>query len=131
MDKTRGKGVCVASAQCPNGDIAATSGECSGNDVCCYSLQKDVNYYEFRGIWISTVENIDWPSRPGLTTAQQQTELISILDTMQSVGMNAVVFQIRPAGDALYASKIEPWSYYITGILNIYNYNTLYLKYIF
>ena len=70
---------------------------------------------EFRAAWVATVANIDWPSRPGLTTRQQQDELLSILDRAAAMKLNAIVFQVRPAADALYASKLEPWSYFLTG----------------
>ena len=70
---------------------------------------------EFRGVWIATVANIDWPSKPGLTTAQQKIELISLLSRAQQLKLNAVIFQVRPACDAMYDSKIEPWSEYLTG----------------
>lgn len=70
---------------------------------------------EFRGVWLATVANIDWPSKPGLPVAQQQAELISILDRSAQLHLNAVIFQVRPACDALYDSKIEPWSEYLTG----------------
>jgi len=70
---------------------------------------------EFRGAWIATVENIDWPSQPGLSTDQQKKELIKLLDFLQQAGMNAVMFQIRPAADAFYAKSREPWSKWLTG----------------
>jgi uncharacterized lipoprotein YddW (UPF0748 family) len=70
---------------------------------------------EFRAAWIATVHNIDWPSEPGLSVAKQQAELLALLDRAQSLNMNAVVFQIRPTCDALYASELEPWSRYLTG----------------
>ena len=70
---------------------------------------------EFRGVWVATVGNIDWPSNKGLSTADQQKELLAILDAAASHGLNAVIFQVRPAGDAMYRSKIEPWSEYLTG----------------
>jgi uncharacterized lipoprotein YddW (UPF0748 family) len=72
---------------------------------------------EFRGIWLASVKNLDWPSRPGLSTAQQQAELIALLDQAKQLHLNAVVFQVRPACDALYASSIEPWSEYLTGVM--------------
>src|SRR5882724_12073739 len=72
---------------------------------------------EFRGVWIATVANIDWPSKPGLTTAQQKAELISLLSHAAQLKLNAVIFQVRPACDALYDSKIEPWSEYLTGVM--------------
>jgi uncharacterized lipoprotein YddW (UPF0748 family) len=70
---------------------------------------------EFRAVWIATVDNIDWPSRKDLTTAQAQQELIAILDRAKELRMNALIFQVRPAADALYPSKLEPWSVYLTG----------------
>ncbi|MFN7138631.1 MAG: glycoside hydrolase family 10 protein [Limisphaerales bacterium] len=70
---------------------------------------------EFRGAWIASVSNIDWPSSRNLTPAQQQKELIQILDRVAQLRMNAVVLQIRPMCDALYNSNFEPWSEYLTG----------------
>jgi len=70
---------------------------------------------EFRGAWIATVENIDWPSKSGLTTAQQKNELTALLDFLQQNGINAVMLQIRPAADAFFAKSIEPWSKWLTG----------------
>jgi uncharacterized lipoprotein YddW (UPF0748 family) len=70
---------------------------------------------EFRGAWIATVGNIDWPSKPGLPAGQQQQEFIALLDRLKTLGCNAVIVQVRPVCDALYASKIEPWSRYLTG----------------
>jgi uncharacterized lipoprotein YddW (UPF0748 family) len=70
---------------------------------------------EFRGMWIATVGNIDWPSKPGLPAAQQQAELRALLDGAQRLNLNAVVFQVRTAADALYESALEPWSEYLSG----------------
>ena len=70
---------------------------------------------EFRAVWIASVENIDWPSRPGLSTKEQQDELLNILDRASELRLNAVILQIRPAADALYPSPYEPWSEYLTG----------------
>lgn len=70
---------------------------------------------EFRGVWTASVANIDWPSDPDLSVEQQQAELLGILDRMQELNMNALVLQIRPAGDAFYASDLEPWSFWLTG----------------
>ncbi|MGZ8379310.1 MAG: glycoside hydrolase family 10 protein [Gemmatirosa sp.] len=70
---------------------------------------------EFRGVWVATVANIDWPSRPGLPTAQQQSELLAILDKAKTLNLNAIVLQVRPATDAIYPSALEPWSEYLTG----------------
>lgn len=70
---------------------------------------------EFRGVWVASVQNIDWPSQPGLSTREQQDELLGILDRAVALRLNAVILQVRPAADALYASPLEPWSEYLTG----------------
>lgn len=70
---------------------------------------------EFRGAWIATVANINWPSKKNLTTEEQKQEAINILDKLKSNNFNAVIFQARPQCDAFYKSDIEPWSYYLTG----------------
>ncbi|MFN3305284.1 MAG: glycoside hydrolase family 10 protein, partial [Roseateles sp.] len=59
--------------------------------------------------------NIDWPSKPGLPAAQQQDEIRAICDTAQRIGLNALILQVRTSADALYESKLEPWSEYLTG----------------
>lgn len=70
---------------------------------------------EFRGAWITTVWNSDWPAKAGLSTTQQQNELVAILTRLQELNFNAVILQVRPEGDALYASELEPWSAWLTG----------------
>lgn len=70
---------------------------------------------EFRAVWIATVDNIDFPSAKNLSIEQQKTELIKDLELARSLKMNAVIFQVRPMCDALYESKIEPWSEFLTG----------------
>jgi uncharacterized lipoprotein YddW (UPF0748 family) len=70
---------------------------------------------EFRGVWVASVDNIDWPSRRDLTTAEQQRELLAILDRAQALRLNAILFQVRPSADALYPSALEPWSEFLTG----------------
>jgi uncharacterized lipoprotein YddW (UPF0748 family) len=71
---------------------------------------------EFRAAWVASVANINWPSKPGLTTQQQQSEAIALLDMLKQNNFNAVIFQIRPQADAFYKSDLEPWSYYLTGV---------------
>jgi uncharacterized lipoprotein YddW (UPF0748 family) len=70
---------------------------------------------EFRAAWIATVQNIDWPSKPGLPSDHQQRELVAIFDKAIELNLNAVILQVRPAADAFYPSKLEPWSPYLTG----------------
>jgi len=71
--------------------------------------------YEFRGVWIATVNNIDWPPR-GATTEAQKADFTRQLDMHQRNGMNAVIVQVRPAADAFYPSQYEPWSQWLTGV---------------
>ena len=70
---------------------------------------------EFRGAWIASVGNINWPSRAGLPVQEQQQEIIELLDYAARLKLNAVFLQVRPAADAMYASNLEPWSQYLTG----------------
>lgn len=72
---------------------------------------------EFRGVWVATVRNMDWPSKKGLSTEEQKTELQAIFDKAAELRLNAIIFQVRPMSDALYASKLEPWSEFLTGTL--------------
>lgn len=71
---------------------------------------------EFRAAWVATVGNINWPSKRGLSTEEQQREAIEMLDFLQQHNFNAVIFQVRPQADALYQSELEPWSYYLSGV---------------
>ena len=70
---------------------------------------------EMRAVWIATVANIDWPSAKNLDVERQKAEMLQILDQANAYRLNTVVFQIRPACDALYQSSLEPWSVYLTG----------------
>jgi len=70
---------------------------------------------EFRGVWIATVNNIDWPSAPGLPVEVQKHELKELIERIEQLNLNVVIFQVRPASDAFYPSKIEPWSHFLTG----------------
>jgi uncharacterized lipoprotein YddW (UPF0748 family) len=70
---------------------------------------------EFRGAWVATVYNLDWPSKPGLPEAEQKAQLLRLLDRAAALKLNAILLQVRPASDALYASKKEPWSSFLTG----------------
>ena len=87
--------------------------------LICHNLnaQKEINtpLHEFRGVWVATVANIDWPSQPGLSTEEQKRELLRILDHHQRLKLNAVMLQVRPAADAFFADGKELWSYYLSG----------------
>ncbi|MFE3097322.1 glycoside hydrolase family 10 protein [Streptomyces sp. NPDC059248] len=92
------------------GDAAAGPGRAFGPPA-----GRRADAAEFRGMWLATITNRDWPSRSGLTAAQQRAELIAHLDTAVARRLNAVVFQVRPAADAFWPSPYEPWSRYLTG----------------
>ncbi|MEV7858729.1 family 10 glycosylhydrolase [Streptomyces hirsutus] len=70
---------------------------------------------EMRGVWLATVANRDWPSRPGLSAAEQRAELIAHLDAAVRNRLNTVILQVRPTADALWPSPYEPWSACLTG----------------
>jgi uncharacterized lipoprotein YddW (UPF0748 family) len=64
---------------------------------------------------VASVANLNWPSSASLSPVIQQRELISILNRMQESRLNAIFFQVRPEGDALYRSELEPWSRFLGG----------------
>jgi len=70
---------------------------------------------EFRGVWIATVVNLDWPQNAKGTAESQKRDLVNQLNLHQQTGINAIMFQVRPAADAFYAKSREPWSKYLTG----------------
>ena len=84
--------------------------------LCTLSLCSLKAEIGFRGAWIATVANIDWPSTDAVGyTDMQQEEMTWLLDSLQSIGINAIIFQVRPTADALYYSEIEPVSHWLTG----------------
>lgn len=83
--------------------------------VFVYGKTKEAPKQEFRGVWLSTVANIDWPEDKYDSEAKKQADLIKFMDTLKESGINAVLFQVRPACDAMYNSPYEPWSYWFSG----------------
>lgn len=85
--------------------------------LCVSSVFSAKEQREFRGVWIATVDNINWPSKKGLPVEEQKKEYIKILDEIKSLNMNAIVMQVRPTADRFYSKPTkEPWSEYITGV---------------
>ena len=70
---------------------------------------------DFRGAWIASVHNINFPSSQGLSLDGQKAQIIRLLDAAKRCRLNALMVQVRPESDALYPSRIEPWSRYLTG----------------
>ncbi|MER3464524.1 MAG: hypothetical protein C4329_09095 [Chitinophagaceae bacterium] len=79
------------------------------------AAQQQPPVYEFRGVWIATVDNIDWPQKNQFNVDSQKVDFIRQLDLHKRNGMNAVIVQVRPATDAFYPSSFEPWSQWLTG----------------
>lgn len=71
---------------------------------------------EFRAVWVATVANIDWPSKPGLSVSELKAEVIQTLEHHKKNNVNAIILQVRPAADAFYLSELEPWSKYLSGV---------------
>ncbi|MGA2497885.1 MAG: family 10 glycosylhydrolase [Tepidisphaeraceae bacterium] len=70
---------------------------------------------EFRAVWVAVVNNIDWPGKPGLSSAQQREEMLAYVDLAANLRLNTIILQVRPACDAFYPSSLEPWSEYLSG----------------
>lgn len=84
-----------------------------------FTQTRETNFFEgkreMRGIWVSTINNIDWPSEPGLPAEQLKSEACKILDRVKQMGLNTIFLQVRPSSDVIYQSAIEPWTVYLTG----------------
>ncbi len=70
---------------------------------------------EFRGVWVATVVNIDWPKNGLDSPEKQKKDFLDILDFYHDLNYNAVIVQVRAAGDAFYQSDFAPWSRFLTG----------------
>lgn len=87
--------------------------------LCILSASAEIS---FRGAWIATVANIDWPSAEAVgNTEKQKNEMIFLLDSLESLGLNAIILQVRPTADALYLSEMEPVSHWLTGTQGSWN----------
>jgi uncharacterized lipoprotein YddW (UPF0748 family) len=70
---------------------------------------------DLRAAWVASVANLNFPSRAGLSAEEQQAQIHRIVTTAAGCGLNALMVQVRPESDALYASRLEPWSRFLTG----------------
>lgn len=80
------------------------------SSICPVNAQE-----QMKGVWVSTVSNLDYPKNRTTDSQQLKAEAVEILDNCKSLGLNAVFFQVRPASDAFYKSEIYPWSQWLTG----------------
>ncbi|MEU6996347.1 family 10 glycosylhydrolase [Streptomyces sp. NPDC046465] len=95
---------------------ATVAGLATAGDAAAVGHRRPKKGRELRGMWLASVVNRDWPSKPGLPAVQQRSELLAYLDSAVRRRLNAVVFQVRPTADALWPSPYEPWSEYLTGV---------------
>lgn len=70
---------------------------------------------KMRGIWVSSVYNLDYPAKGAYSEEELKKQADNILDNIAQTGLNTVFLQVRPSGDALYKSDIFPWSHWLTG----------------
>lgn len=68
---------------------------------------------DMRGVWISSVYNLDFPSAPGLSAEQLKAEADNIIEKVKASGLTDIFLQVRPTCDALYKSDIFPSSAYV------------------
>lgn len=101
------RGFATAAAAAAAGSLAAAPAARAGRAAALPE--------QFRGMWIATVANLDWPSSPGLPATRQRAELEALLDAAVHRRLNAVILQVRPSADALWPSRYEPWSQVLTG----------------
>jgi uncharacterized lipoprotein YddW (UPF0748 family) len=88
--------------------------------TCAYLIpikgqETDSLHAEFRAVWMTTFCNLDWPKKKGSSKETQIEELNTYFAAFNKSNLNAVIFQVRPAGDAFYSSKLAPWSEWLTG----------------
>ena len=81
----------------------------------CASRKSKLPEKEFRGFWVATVVNIDWPKNGTDAIEKKKEDFLKILDFYDELNFNTAIVQIRTAGDAFYPSDFAPWSAYLTG----------------
>lgn len=112
---TRGTDGATENTETSDSSAAPTDTDATTQGVPEQTLVEVEHAREFRGVWVASVYNINYPSAQGLSVEAQQAELQALLGVMTDHGLNAILFQVRPESDALYASDIEPWSRYLMG----------------
>src|SRR3984957_12440005 len=89
--------------------------------VCCLFVAAffgvfGANAQALKGAWVASVYNLNFPSRVGLSAELQKAQIHRIVEAAARSGLNALMVQVRPESDALYSSRLEPWSRYLTGM---------------
>ncbi|MFD5864579.1 glycoside hydrolase family 10 protein [Agromyces sp. NPDC127015] len=109
-------GVAASAFTVTVGSLAPTPAHATGAGATAPAAATGPRKRELRAMWISSVVNIDWPSRTGLTADEQRAEFLHWLDVAEQFRLNAVFVQVRPTADAFWPSPLEPWSQYLTGV---------------
>ncbi len=94
----------------------ATAGPMIAGAPGAFAAGSPVNSRQFRGMWVASVGNMDWPTATGLSQSQQKKQFADVLSVAQGLHLNAIISQVRPSADTFWPSKLEPWSAYLTGI---------------
>ena len=68
---------------------------------------------EWRAVWVSYLE---WAAMDFSTEDAFRAGVVQLLDNCTGLGLNTVLAQVRPFGDALYRSALFPWSHLCTGV---------------
>ncbi len=68
-----------------------------------------------KGVWVSTVSNLDYPSTKTTDASVLKKEADTIIEKCGEMGITDIFFQVRPTADAFYKSELYPWSQYLTG----------------
>ncbi|MBB2943823.1 uncharacterized lipoprotein YddW (UPF0748 family) [Actinoplanes lutulentus] len=98
--------------------VPAVAAPAAANDGRCGVVPVRAPARELRGMWLTTVYNIDFPSKPGLSQAQVKAEYLKWLDLAEAQNHNAIFVHVRPSGDAFWPSAYAPWSNWLTGKLD-------------
>jgi uncharacterized lipoprotein YddW (UPF0748 family) len=106
--------VFAAPAHPPSQNAAAPGLLAAGPPVTCAG-RAVTERRQLRGMWLTTVGNRDWPSRPGLDAKTVMAEYRGWLDLAQRMNHNAIFVHVRPSGDAFWPSEFAPWSQWLTG----------------
>ncbi|MBO7545962.1 MAG: family 10 glycosylhydrolase [Paludibacteraceae bacterium] len=87
--------------------------------LCSYVQTLAAPKREMRNAWVATVWALDWPKSWGggdANVLKQQEELVALIDSLHNANFNGMALQVRSMSDAMYNSKYEPWSQYLTGV---------------
>ena len=95
------------------GGAVRYAGDFASKPAVLVPKQLLVRKHDFRGVWVATVENIDFPVTRSVEEFKRK--YLQVIGNLRSIGANAILFQVRPMNDAFYRSNLNPWSRCLTG----------------